>query len=170
LLAISAPPRRPSSPQNGVALQVNGPQLVLLMPSAHALTVPLVNGAEKALSLRLLTLTDAKLLTTSALLVPTDPLLALPVTSSTLQQPVASALLALPVATAPVCMANLYAPLVGNQLLLRLFVSLPPPVLLPSQERVPPSELKLPTASGITLDQSPLTRPNAPEATIAILV
>lgn len=166
----SAPLKLPSSQLNGVALQVNGPQLVLLMPPLDAQTVPLVNGAEKVLSLRLLIKIDAKLLTTSALLEKPDLSLALLVISSTLQQVEMCALLALPVATAPVCMANLNALLVGNQLAPRPFVPHPLPVLPPLQDRVPPPEPKLPMASGMSLDLLSVTRPNALEATTARLV
>lgn len=66
-LVITAPLKLPLSIKNSDALQANGPPSVLPTPLLGVQTVSLVNGAEKVLTLRPLTRTDVKQLTTNAL-------------------------------------------------------------------------------------------------------
>ena len=97
---ITALKNKPYSTKSLVALQVNGLQLVLQMPLQDVLTALLVNGAEKDLTPRLLTRTDARLLTISAQLEPQDLSLVLLENSSTPLQLATLAQLALPVSIA----------------------------------------------------------------------
>jgi len=83
-----------------VALQVNGLQLVEPMPLQDARTALLLNGAEKVLIPRLLTRTDARPLTISALQEPKDLSLVLLDSSSTPLQLVTLVHLALTVSIA----------------------------------------------------------------------
>ena len=117
-----------------------------------------MNGAEKVLTLRTLTKTDVRQLTTSALPDLLDPSLVLLEVTSTLLLAEIPVKLALPVNTVQEWLDNLIVPLVGNQLEEQPLVSLLLPVLQLSQERQLAPVNKLLMASGTTLVPSSLTK------------